>query len=168
MTETPGPGAGAPAEEYRQLQRRLTEQVLYRAASDPQWRQWYLEDPKAATAEFPEAQRLRRMEEEVYIPYSRKQRLRRIEEGQRRSRNLNEKVLDKAASDPEWKQLLLSDPEAAMRQLSSEVAEVRGQVETFEVETFMPGSLNLLWGRRYYDVWFPTIPTDTFYPPDPI
>ena len=30
------------------------------------------------------------------------------------NRDLMEKVLDKAASDPEWKQLLLDDPEAAM------------------------------------------------------
>jgi hypothetical protein len=31
-------------------------------------------------------------------------------------RSLTEKVLDKAASDPEWRQLLLDDPELAMRE----------------------------------------------------
>ena len=31
-------------------------------------------------------------------------------------RSLTEKVLDKAASDPEWRQLLLEDPELAMRE----------------------------------------------------
>ena len=58
------------------------------------------------------------------------------------NRDLMEKVLDRAASDPEWKQRLLDDPEVAMveagfpeaRQLeqmlaslSQEGAEVRGQ-----------------------------------------
>ncbi len=34
---------------------------------------------------------------------------------QQLNRNLTEKVLDKAASDPAWKQQLLDDPQAAMR-----------------------------------------------------
>lgn len=32
------------------------------------------------------------------------------------NRSLMEKVLDRAASDPEWKQRLLDDPEAALRE----------------------------------------------------
>ena len=39
------------------------------------------------------------------------------------NRNLMEKMLDKAASDPEWKQRLLDDPEAAM--LQADFPEVR-------------------------------------------
>jgi hypothetical protein len=36
------------------------------------------------------------------------------EEIRRLKRDLMEKMIDKAASDPEWKQRLLDDPEAAM------------------------------------------------------
>ncbi len=36
------------------------------------------------------------------------------EEFRRLNRNLMEKILDRAASDPEWKQLLLDNPEAAI------------------------------------------------------
>ena len=50
-------------EQTRQLNRSLTEKVLDRAASDPQWKQQLLDDPEAAmrTANFPEAQRLEEM-----------------------------------------------------------------------------------------------------------
>jgi hypothetical protein len=34
---------------------------------------------------------------------------------QKRQRDLTEKVIDKACSDPQWKQQLLEDPELAMR-----------------------------------------------------
>jgi hypothetical protein len=37
------------------------------------------------------------------------------EEFRQLNRSLMEKVLDRAASDPAWKQQLLDDPEAAMR-----------------------------------------------------
>ena len=47
-------------EQTKQLQRNLTEKVLDRAASDPEWRQRLLEDSEAAMREagFPEAERL--------------------------------------------------------------------------------------------------------------
>ncbi len=60
-------------------------------------------------------------------------------------RSLNEKVLDRAASDPQWKQLLLDDPDAALREAgfpefqrieelrqreAQEEAEVTGQMRT--------------------------------------
>jgi hypothetical protein len=137
MAERPGPSAGGPAEEYRQLNRRLTEQVLERAETDPEWRQRYLDDPQAATAEFPEAQRLRQMEEE-----------------QRLKRNLNELVLDKAVRSPEWKQLLLDNPQAAIRELSLEMAEVQGQVSD-KGSSLGLGDLTI-WAYNYYDVFFPT------------
>ncbi len=47
-------------EQTKQLQRNLTEKVLDRAASDPEWRQRLLDDSEAAMREagFPEAERL--------------------------------------------------------------------------------------------------------------
>ena len=44
-------------EEYRLLERTLTEKVLDRVCTDPQWKQLLLEDPEAAMQEaaFPEA-----------------------------------------------------------------------------------------------------------------
>jgi hypothetical protein len=50
-------------EEYRQLNRGLTEKVLDRAASDPQWKQQFLDDQETAMrkANFPEYQRLAEM-----------------------------------------------------------------------------------------------------------
>jgi hypothetical protein len=141
MTETPGPSAGPIVEEYRQLKRRLTEQVLERAEADPLWRQLYLDDPQAATAEFPEAQRLRQIEEELPL-----------------SRNLNELVLEKAASSPQWKQLLLDNPEAAMQELSLELTEVRGQVGGYIADKGVGDLGGLSLGTyRYYDVFFPTM-----------
>ena len=66
------------------------------------------------------------------------------EELQQLHQNLNEKVLDRAASDPQWKQLLLDDPDAALReagfpefqrieelrQREAEEAEVTGQLRS--------------------------------------
>jgi hypothetical protein len=45
-------------EQARQLHRMLTEKVLDKACSDPQWRQQLIEDPEMAMREanFPEAQ----------------------------------------------------------------------------------------------------------------
>ncbi len=50
-------------EEYRQLYRSLTEKMLDRAASDPQWKQQLLDDPEAAmrAANFPELERVEQM-----------------------------------------------------------------------------------------------------------
>ncbi len=47
-------------EETRQLQSSLTEKVLDKAASDPQWKQLLVENPEAAMqqANFPEAQKI--------------------------------------------------------------------------------------------------------------
>jgi hypothetical protein len=58
---------------------------------------------------------------------------------QKMHRALNEKVLDKACSDPRWKQQLIEDPELAMREAGfpelqqlrqatlAEIADVQGQ-----------------------------------------
>ena len=68
------------------------------------------------------------------------------EQFRRLNRDLMEKVLDKAASDPEWKQRLLDDPEAAITEADfpetrrfremqasreAQEAEVSGHIITF-------------------------------------
>ncbi len=45
------------------------------------------------------------------------------EEIRQMNRDLMEKILDRAASDPEWKQRLLDDPEAAMQEAGFPEAE---------------------------------------------
>jgi hypothetical protein len=45
-------------EEYRLLERAMTQKVLDRAASDPQWKPQLLDDPETAMSEIPEAKRL--------------------------------------------------------------------------------------------------------------
>ena|SRR5215217_624096 len=42
-------------------------------------------------------------------------------------RSLTERILDRAESDPEWKQLLLEDPELAMREANFLEAQQLGQ-----------------------------------------
>ena len=51
-------------EEIRQLNRSLMEQMLDKAASDPEWKQRLLDDPEAAIVEagFPEAEKLREIQ----------------------------------------------------------------------------------------------------------
>ena len=102
--------------EIRQLQRRLDQQVLERAEVDPEWKRQLLEDPEAAMSGIPEARQLLEMLEstsptaqppEATMPATR-------EEYLQLRRSLTEKVLDLAASDPQWKQQLLDDPEAAV------------------------------------------------------
>ena len=60
MTE----GESPTMEQSRQLNRQLTEKVLDRAQSDPQWKQQLLDDPEAAmrSANFPETQQLQQMQ----------------------------------------------------------------------------------------------------------
>lgn len=154
MAETPRGeprDAGAPVEEYRQLHTRLTEQVLDRAAADPQWRIQYLEDPQTATANFPETQRLQQIADEQQVPQT--------EENQQLIRTLNEMVLDKAQSDPQWKQLLVAAPEAAMQELFEEGAEVIGQGFTLGEGTTLRST--------YYNVWIPSDPIRGI-PGDPV
>ena len=51
-------------EQTRELNRSLTEKVLDRAASDPEWRRRYIEDSELAMREagFPEVEQLQQME----------------------------------------------------------------------------------------------------------
>jgi len=57
MADIPG-GTPASEEEYQRLEQEVTAAVLDRAANDPQWRRLLIEDPEAAMADLPEAQRL--------------------------------------------------------------------------------------------------------------
>ena len=54
------------------------------------------------------------------------------------NRDLLEKVLDKAASDPEWKQRLLDDPEAAIMEAgfpeTRQLREMQASMESQEAE----------------------------------
>jgi hypothetical protein len=63
MTQSTPPeerGSDPTFNQIRQLNRSLTEKVLDKAASDPQWRELLLEDPELAMREanFPETQEL--------------------------------------------------------------------------------------------------------------
>jgi hypothetical protein len=105
--------------EKQQLVRKLDERVIERAEADPQWKRQFVEDPPTAVDDMPEAQRLREIDESarlieqqppkatIFTP---------IEENKQLLQSLTEKVLDRAASDPLWKERLLNDAEAAMRE----------------------------------------------------
>jgi hypothetical protein len=98
-------------EERKQLQRSLNEQVLERATADFQWKQQFIEDPETATAEFPEVHRFREtyeIEAPPDVMPTHKEELGQL------NRSFWEKVLNRAASDPLWKQQLLDDPEATL------------------------------------------------------
>jgi hypothetical protein len=113
MTESMPPTPEEVRQVSRQLSRRLNEQVLEQAAADPQWKQRFLDDPAATTAEFAEAQRLREMYETGALPAAGAMPTPQ-EEYRRLQRSLWEKVRDTAASAPEWTQPLLANPAAAM------------------------------------------------------
>ncbi len=105
-------------EEITQLKRRLQEQVLERAEADPEWRWRYIEEPEAATSEFPEAQRLRRTYESMLPSVQPPESTTPMGAGHEHARllrSLTEKILDRAATDPSWKQQLLDEPQAALR-----------------------------------------------------
>jgi hypothetical protein len=105
----------AEIQQVERKQRELAERVIERAEADPEWKRRYIEDPPTALADMPEAQRLWEMdppeqrppEAAVVTPK---------EEHRQLLQSLTEKVLDRAASDPPWKQRLLSDAPAAMRE----------------------------------------------------
>lgn len=105
--------------EILQQQRELEERVLERAEADPEWKRQYIEDPKGAVGDMPEAQRLIEMEESALPPEQQPPEAPMVtpsEEHRQQMRSLTEKVLERAASDPHWKRRLLDDPEAAVRE----------------------------------------------------
>jgi hypothetical protein len=126
--------------EKQQLVRKLDERVIERAEADPQWKRLFVEDPPTAVADMPEAQKLREINESVR-PTERQSPeatiLTPTEEYKQLSESLTDKVLDRAASDPLWKERLLTDPQAAMleadfpeyrrlEEIRQEAEEVRG------------------------------------------
>jgi hypothetical protein len=126
--------------EKLQLVRKLDERVIERAEADPQWKRQFVEDPPTAVGDMPEAQRLREIDESatpikqqspgatIFTP---------TEEYKQLMESLTDKVLDRAASEPLWKERLLNDAEATMREagfpeyqrleeIRKEAEEVRG------------------------------------------
>jgi hypothetical protein len=71
MTESTPPESHLPLtrEQIPQRRRSLTEKILDKAESDPQWRQLLIDDPELAMREanFPETQRLERRQEEAEV-----------------------------------------------------------------------------------------------------
>ena len=103
----------AEIQELERKQRELAERVLERAEADPEWKRQYIEDPPTALGDMPEAQRLWEMDPTEQQP-SEATIVTPIEEHKQLLQSLTEKVLERAASDPLWKQRLLSDAPVAM------------------------------------------------------
>jgi hypothetical protein len=133
--------------EIQQLKRRIDEQILQRTEADPQWRQQFLEDPDTAVGTIPEARQLSEMLEsarstEQEAPEGTMPTTTVGEEYRQVQRSFMEKVLDRAASDPVWKERLLDDPEAAIREAGfpesqqiqriQQEREVRGHISHLE------------------------------------
>lgn len=61
------------------------------------------------------------------------------------NRSLMEKIIDKAASDPAWKQRLLDDPEAAVMEAgfpeAERLREIQASVEAAQEETEVQGQM---------------------------
>ena len=85
------------------------------------------------------------------------------EEIRQLNRDLMEKVLDKAASDPEWRQRLLDDPEAAMmeagfpevqrlQQMQASVEAAEPEVAGHQYGCTTPGCVRYTWvpGQNAY------------------
>ncbi len=106
----------AEIQELERKQRKLAERVLERAEADPQWKRRYIEDPPTALADMPEAQKLWEMDPQIDQQAPEAAMLTLKEEHRQLLQSLTEKVLDRATSDPLWKQRLLSDAPAAMRE----------------------------------------------------
>src|ERR687886_789988 len=105
------------AEQIQRLQRRVTEQVLARGEAAPQWKRQLLEDPATALSTIPEAMQL----DEIYKrppedPIPPTPNTAQEEEYRQLSRSLTQKILDRAESDPTWKQQLLNDPDVTLRE----------------------------------------------------
>jgi hypothetical protein len=111
-------GDMAEIQELERKQRKLAERVIERAEADPEWKRQYIEDPPTALGDMPEAQRLWEMDESVRPPEQPPEAtmVTPIEEYKQLLQSLTEKVLDRAATDPLWKQRLLDDAPSAMRE----------------------------------------------------
>ncbi len=138
----------AEIQELERRQRALAERVLERAEADPEWKRQYVEDPPTALGDMPEAQRLWEMDPPEQQPPEAAA-VAPVEEHRQLLQSLTDKVLDRAASDPLWKQRLLDDAEAAMREAGfpelkrleemRQEAEVRGHYDLMSLDA---GSLD--------------------------
>jgi hypothetical protein len=68
-----------------------------------------------------------------------------IEGARRLHRGLTEKVLDRAATDPQWRQRLLDDPEAAMQEANFPEVEQLGAAAGGDVRGQELGGLPCRW-----------------------
>jgi hypothetical protein len=145
------------AEQIQQLRDRLDERVLERAEADPQWKQRFVEDPITALGDMPEAQSLWAIEERArpikgppdatMDPPT--------EEYRQLTQNLTEKVRDKAASDPFWRQQLLNDAVAAIRETNfpeyQRLEEIRQKEEVRgHYDDLMSLADSSVYGSKYY------------------
>jgi hypothetical protein len=90
------------------------------------------------------------------------------EEIRRLNRALMEKVLDKAAGDPEWKQRLLDDPEAAINEAGFPEGEKIQQMQEASVEAegteVMGQQLSMNWACPMPNCKGPGVDPDTWVP----
>ena len=79
-----------------------------------------------------------------------------LKQYQQLHRGLTEKVLDKAASDPQWKQQLIDDPEAAVRGANfpevQQLEQIRASAASQQGEE-VRGQFGTLWSDRGSDTW---------------
>ncbi len=89
------------------------------------------------------------------------------EQFRRLNRDLMEKVLDKAASDPEWKQRLLDDPEAAINEAgfpeAQRLRQMQASVEAEGTEV-MGQQLSMNWACPMPNCKGPGVDPDTWVP----
>lgn len=78
-----------------------------------------------------------------------------VEQVRQLNRSLTEKVLDLAASDPQWKERLLDDPEAAMREANFPEAEQLQQMQQAAVGTAPEGEVT---GQEMFVPGYPCTP----------
>lgn len=84
-----------------------------------------------------------------------------LEQSRQLNRSLTEKVLDKAASDPAWKQQLIDDPEAAMQEANfpetRQLEQTRASLEATqddEVRGQAPWQPRCQWYCLNWTIWW--------------
>ena len=84
------------------------------------------------------------------------------------NRDLMEKVLDRAASDPEWKQRLLDDPEAAIDEAGfpegEKIRQMQASMEAQEGAEVMGQQLSMKWACPMPGCKGPEMDPDTWVP----
>jgi hypothetical protein len=129
--------------ETQRLLRELDERVLERSEADPQWKRQFIKDPDTAMGDMPEAQRVWEMEKSAWPteqPPPEATINTPTQEYRQLQQSLTEKVLNRAASDPLWKQRLLDGPDAAL--LEVDFPEVKRLDEIRQAEEAVRGQID--------------------------